>query len=184
MNFHGTFLSIFLDTYHITYWIYQTQRHLSGRWQVIFGLWKKNSRNDFMHIPVELCSFLPQDRVELNILGSWKIQTLIFWFCYKMNLLEETIEEDIHHSRKIGSCCRMYFYYEINVWVEVEGYLVLIFERILSIFKKNYLKEQCYNTIMKNSLPRKIIFCEVHNDLLHEHKIFMGVGWMYWSFRL
>lgn len=86
------------------------------------------------------------------------------------------MEEHIHHSRKIGSCCRMYYYYEINVGVEVEGYLVLIFKKILSILKKNYFKEQYYNMIIKNSLPRKIIFCEVHNNLVHEHKVYMGWG--------
>lgn len=115
-------------------------------WQVIFGSWKNNSINDFILNPVELCSFLFQVRVELNILGCWKLWTLIFWFIViKMNLMKQQRKTYITFE-KIGSCCRMYFYYEINVRVEVTYYLFS--GRSFNIFKKNYLEEQCYITIM------------------------------------
>lgn len=75
-----------------------------------------------------------------------------------MTLVEETIGKGINHYRKkTASCCKMNFYYGINVSFEVKGYL---FSRgSLQFCFKNYLKEQCYNAIMKISLPRKIIFC-------------------------
>lgn len=51
-----------------------------------------------------------------------------------MNLLEETMGEDIYHEKK--SCCRMYFYYEINVGFEVVGYLIFLFRGIDQIPRK------------------------------------------------
>lgn len=49
----------------------------------------------------------------------------------------------------------MPFCYEINVEFEVEAYLIFIFGDPFKAFRKKYLREQYYNTIMKTSLPRK-----------------------------